>query len=64
MVVAILVINFGGRLLSIPMAQYITQPVREVFQQIFGFVLLAFGKRLILGALVHLGIITVTTPHA
>jgi small neutral amino acid transporter SnatA (MarC family) len=59
MVVAILVINFGRMLLSLSMARYITRPALEAFQKIFGFVLLAFGERLILGALMHLGIITV-----
>jgi small neutral amino acid transporter SnatA (MarC family) len=57
MIVAILIINFAGMLLALPLARCITRPILEVFQKIFGFVLLAFGSRLILGALAHLGII-------
>lgn len=59
LVVAILVLNFGGMLLSTHIARYMTRPVLNVFQTIFGFVTLAFGVRLVLGALAHLGIITV-----
>lgn len=58
LVVAILAINLGGMLLSTSIARYLTRPVLEVLQTIFGFVTLAFGVRLLLGALVHLGIIT------
>lgn len=59
LVVAILLINFGGMLLSTHVARYLTRPVLGVFQTIFGFVTLAFGVRLVLGALAHLGIIPV-----
>jgi multiple antibiotic resistance protein len=57
MIVAMLIINFGSMLLALHLARYLTRPILEVFQKIFGFVLLAFGSRLILGALAHLGII-------
>jgi len=59
LVVAILAIDFGAMLLSTYVAQYITRPVLEVFQKIFGFVLLAFGLRLVLGALAKLGVIVI-----
>jgi uncharacterized membrane protein YqgA involved in biofilm formation len=59
MVVVILLLNFGVMLLSTHIAQYITKPILEEFQKIFGFVLLAFGLRLTLKALVHMGVITV-----
>lgn len=57
MIVAMLVINLAGMLLALPLARFLTRPILEVFQKVFGFVLLAFGSRLILGALAHLGII-------
>jgi multiple antibiotic resistance protein len=59
LVVAMLVINFVVMVLSTRLAQYITRPILEVFQKIFGFVLLAFGLQLIVRALTHLGVITV-----
>jgi len=57
MIVAMLVINVAGMLLALPLARFLTRPILEVFQKIFGFVLLAFGGRLILGALAYMGII-------
>jgi multiple antibiotic resistance protein len=57
-VLAILLLNFGVMVLSVHLARYITRPFLEALQKIFGFILLAFGLRLLLGALVRLGIIT------
>ncbi len=59
LVVAILALNFGCMLLSTRLTRYLTRPVLDVLQTVFGFVTLAFGIRLILGALAHLGIILV-----
>ncbi len=58
-VLATLLLNFGVMVLSTHLARYITRPLLEVLQKIFGFILLAFGLRLLLGALFHLGVITV-----
>lgn len=57
-VVVVLAINFGAMLLSTRIAHYLTQPILEVFQHIFGVILLAFGLRLVLQALMMLGIIS------
>ena len=60
MVVAVLLIDLGLMLLSTYVAQYLTKPILEVLQKIFGFILLTFGIQLVLQALVKLGIMTAT----
>jgi multiple antibiotic resistance protein len=57
-VVAALVIDWGLMLLSTYVAQYLTRPILEVLQKIFGFILLTFGIQLVLQALAKLGIMT------
>ena len=56
--VAVLIIDLGLMLLSTCVAQYLTKPVLEVLQKIFGFILLTFGIQLVLQALAKLGIMT------
>ena len=58
MVGAVLLIDLGLMLLSTYVAQYLTKPVLEVLQKIFGFILLTFGIQLVLLALAKLGITT------
>jgi len=60
MVGAVLSIDLGLMLLSTYVAQYLTKPILEVFQKIFGFILLTFGIQLVLQALAKLGIMTAT----
>jgi multiple antibiotic resistance protein len=60
MVVAVLLIDLGLMLLSTYVAQYLTKPILEVLQKIFGFILLTFGIQLVLQALAKLGIMTAT----
>src|SRR5258708_4605875 len=57
---AVLIIDLGLLLLSIYVAQYLTKPILEVLQKIFGFILLTFGIQLVLQALAKLGIMTAT----
>jgi multiple antibiotic resistance protein len=57
-VVAVLLIDLGLMLLSTYVARYLTQPILEVFQKIFGFILLTFGIQLVLQALAKLDIMT------
>jgi multiple antibiotic resistance protein len=57
---AVLSIDLGLMLLSTYVAQYLTQPILEVLQKIFGFILLTFGIQLVLQALAKLGILTAT----
>jgi multiple antibiotic resistance protein len=59
-VVAVLIIDLGLMLLSTYVAQYLTKPILEMLQKIFGFILLTFGIQLVLQALAKLGIITAT----
>lgn len=59
-VVAVLIIDLGLMLLSTYVAQYLTKPILEVLQKIFGFILLTFGIQLVLQALAKLGIMTAT----
>jgi multiple antibiotic resistance protein len=59
-VVAVLSIDLGLMLLSTRVAQYLTKPVLEVLQKIFGFILLTFGIQLVLQALAKLAIMTAT----
>ena len=60
MVGAVLSIDLGLMLLSTYVAQYLTKPILEVFQKIFGFILLTFGIQLVLQALAKLGIMRAT----
>jgi multiple antibiotic resistance protein len=60
MVGAVLSIDLGLMLLSTYVAQYLTKPILEVFQKIFGFILLTFGIQLVLQALAKLGIMMAT----
>jgi multiple antibiotic resistance protein len=60
MVVAVLIIDLGLMLLSTYVAQYLTKPILELLQKIFGFILLTFGIQLVLQALAKLGIMTAT----
>jgi multiple antibiotic resistance protein len=55
---AVLIIDLGLMLLSTCVAQYLTKPVLEVLQKIFGFILLTFGIQLVLQALAKLSIMT------
>jgi small neutral amino acid transporter SnatA (MarC family) len=57
-VVAVLIIDLGLMLLSTYVAQYLTKPILEVLQKIFGFILLTFAIQLVLQALAKLGIMT------
>jgi multiple antibiotic resistance protein len=59
-VVAVLIIDLGLMLLSTYVARYLTKPILEVLQKIFGFILLTFGIQLVLQALAKLGIVTAT----
>ena len=56
-VVVVLLINLGFMLLSTYVAKHLTNPILEVFQKIFGFILLTFSIQLMLQALVRLGFI-------
>src|SRR6266699_6647793 len=60
MVGAVLIIDLGLMLSFTYVAQYITKPILEVLQKIFGFIMLTFGIQLVLLALARLGIITAT----
>ena len=60
MVGAVLIIDLGLMLSFTYVAQYITKPILEVLQKIFGFIMLAFGIQLVLQGLVKLGIMTAT----
>ncbi len=60
MVGAVLSIDLGLMLLSTYVAQYLTKPILEVFQKIFGFILLTFGIQLVLQALAKLGLMMAT----
>jgi small neutral amino acid transporter SnatA (MarC family) len=53
-------IDLGLMLLSTYAARYLTQPILEVLQKIFGFILLTFGIQLVLQALAKLGIMKAT----
>jgi small neutral amino acid transporter SnatA (MarC family) len=39
---------------------YLTKPILEVLQKIFGFIMLTFGIQLVLQGLAKLGILTAT----
>ena len=56
----VLIIDLGVMLSFTYVAQYITKPILEVLQKIFGFLMLTFGIQLVLLALAKLGIMTVT----
>ncbi len=60
MVGVVLLIDLGLMLLSTYVARYVTQPILEVLQKIFGFILLTFGIQLVLQALAKLGIMKAT----
>ncbi len=60
MVGAVLIIDLGLMLSFTYVAQYISKPILEVLQKIFGFIMLTFGIQLVLLALARLGIITAT----
>jgi small neutral amino acid transporter SnatA (MarC family) len=60
MVGVVLIIDLGLMLSSTYVAQYITKPILEVLQKIFGFIMLTFGIQLVLQALAKLGIMKVT----
>ncbi len=60
MVGAVLIIDLGLMLSSTYVAQYLTKPILEVLQKIFGFIMLTFGIQLVLQALAKLGILTAT----
>ncbi len=60
MVGAVLIIDLGLMLSFTYVAQYVTKPILEVLQKIFGFIMLTFGIQLVLLALAKLGIITAT----
>jgi len=60
MVRAVLIIDLGLMLSFTYVAQYLTKPILEVLQKIFGFIMLAFGIQLVLQALAKLGILTAT----
>lgn len=59
-VVAVLIIDLGLMLLSTYVAQYLTTPILEMLQKIFGFILLTFSIQLVLLALAKLGIMMAT----
>jgi multiple antibiotic resistance protein len=58
LVVVILALNLGAMLVSPHLTRYLTIPILEIFQQIFGFILLALGINLVLEALATLQIIS------
>ena len=60
MVGAVLIIDLGLMLSSTYVAQYLTKPILEVLQKIFGFIMLTFGIQLVLLALAKLGIMKAT----
>ena len=60
MVGAVLIIDLGLMLSFTYITQYLTKPILEVLQKIFGFLMLTFGIQLVLLALAKLGIITAT----
>jgi multiple antibiotic resistance protein len=60
MVGAVLIIDLGLMLSFIYVAQYLTKPILEVLQKIFGFIMLTFGIQLVLQGLAKLGIMTMT----
>src|SRR6266581_839893 len=60
MVGVVLIIDLGLMLSFTYVAQYISKPILEVLQKIFGFIMLTFGIQLVLLALARLGIITAT----
>lgn len=60
MMVIVLLIDLGLMLLFTTVAQYLTKPILEVLQKIFGFILLTFGIQLVLQALARLGLIPTT----
>jgi multiple antibiotic resistance protein len=60
MVGVVLIIDLGLMLSFTYVAQYITKPILEVLQKIFGFIMLTFGIQLVLQGLAKLGIMTAT----
>jgi small neutral amino acid transporter SnatA (MarC family) len=60
MVGAVLIIDLGLMLSFTYVAQYLTKPILEMLQKIFGFIMLTFGIQLVLQALAKLGILTAT----
>jgi small neutral amino acid transporter SnatA (MarC family) len=60
MVGAVLIIDLGLMLSFTYVAQYLTKPILEVLQKIFGFIMLTFGIQLVLQGLAKLGILTAT----
>jgi small neutral amino acid transporter SnatA (MarC family) len=60
MVGAVLIIDLGLMLSFTYVAQYLTKPILEVLQKIFGFIMLTFGIQLVLQGLAKLGIMTAT----
>ena len=61
MVGAVLIIDLGLMLSFTYVAQYLTKPILEVLQKIFGFLMLTFGIQLVLQELAKLGIMTATS---
>ena len=57
LVVVVLLIDLGVMRLSTYITKYLTKPILEVFQKIFGFILLTFSIQLMLQALAKLGLI-------
>jgi multiple antibiotic resistance protein len=57
LVAAVLAINLVVMLLCRRLAPYLTRPVLEVLQKVFGLVVLGFSLRLVLQALAALGVI-------
>jgi multiple antibiotic resistance protein len=60
LVAGILALNLGAMLLSRHIARYITMPVLELVQQVFGILILALSARLVLEALEGLGLVTIS----
>lgn len=60
LVAGILALNLGVMLLSRHVARYVTMPVLELVQQVFGILILALSTRLVLEALEGLGVLTIS----
>jgi multiple antibiotic resistance protein len=60
MVGAVLIIDLGLMLSFTYVVQYLTKPILEMLQKIFGFIMLTFGIQLVLQGLAKLGILTAT----
>jgi len=58
MVGAVLIIDLGLMLSFTYVVQYLTKPILEMLQKIFGFIMLTFGIQLVLQGLAKLGILT------